>query len=67
MIDDLTCKEVARILSNGLDADMAPAERARLRVHMAECEACQAVEQQFDFLRRLLRRQGPDGPDDGAR
>jgi predicted anti-sigma-YlaC factor YlaD len=61
----LTCKDVARILSDGLDAEMAPTERARLRVHMVICEACRNVEQQFDLLRRLVRRSGPaDGDDD---
>jgi predicted anti-sigma-YlaC factor YlaD len=62
----LTCKEVARILSDGLDAEMAPAERARLRVHMVICEACRNVEQQFDLLRRLVRKSGTD-EDDAAR
>jgi predicted anti-sigma-YlaC factor YlaD len=62
----LTCKEVARILSDGLDAEMAPGERARLRVHMVICEACRNVEQQFGLLRRLVRKSGPgnDGDDD---
>jgi predicted anti-sigma-YlaC factor YlaD len=66
----LTCKEVARILSDGLDAEMAPTERARLRVHMVICEACRNVEQQFDLLRRLVRKSGPgtdSGDDDAAR
>jgi predicted anti-sigma-YlaC factor YlaD len=67
MNEKLTCKDVSRILSDGLDAEMAPAERARLRLHMVVCEACRNVEQQFDLLRRLMKRQGPDGPDDGAR
>jgi predicted anti-sigma-YlaC factor YlaD len=62
----LTCKEVARILSDGLDAEMAPTERARLRVHMVICEACRNVEQQFDLLRRLVRKSGTD-EDDAAR
>jgi predicted anti-sigma-YlaC factor YlaD len=65
----LTCKEVARLLSDGLDVEMAPAERARLRVHMVICEACRNVEQQFDLLRRLVRKSGPgnDDDDDAAR
>jgi predicted anti-sigma-YlaC factor YlaD len=67
--EKLSCREVARILSDGLDAEMAPAERARLRVHMVICEACRNVEQQFDLLRRLVRKSGPsddDGSDDKA-
>jgi predicted anti-sigma-YlaC factor YlaD len=61
----LSCKEVARILSDGLDAEMPPAERARLRLHMVICEACRNVEQQFGLLRRLVRKSEP-GPDEGA-
>lgn len=58
--DKLTCKEVARILSDGLDAEMPAPQRARLRLHLVVCEACRNVEQQFDLLRRLVRRSGPD-------
>jgi predicted anti-sigma-YlaC factor YlaD len=61
----LSCKKVARILSDGLDAEMAPGERARLRLHMVICEACRNVEQQFGLLRRLVRKSEP-GPDEGA-
>ena len=58
--EKLTCKEVARILSDGLDADMPAPQRARLRLHLVVCEACRNVEQQFALLRRLVRRAGPD-------
>jgi predicted anti-sigma-YlaC factor YlaD len=67
MSEKLTCQEVSRILSDGLDEAMPPSQRTRLRLHMVVCEACRNVEQQFDLLRRLVRRQGPDGPDDEAR
>jgi len=66
MTEKLTCKEVARILSDGLDQQMAPAERARLRMHMVICEACRNVEQQFDLLRRLVRKIEPSDGDDGT-
>jgi predicted anti-sigma-YlaC factor YlaD len=67
--EKLTCREVARILSDGLDTEMTPAERARLRVHMVICEACRNVEQQFDLLRRLVRKSEPsdDEPPDRER
>jgi hypothetical protein len=65
--EKLTCKEVARILSDGQDAALPPAERARLRLHMVVCEACRNVEQQLDFLRRLVRKSGPDDRDDPPR
>jgi predicted anti-sigma-YlaC factor YlaD len=64
-VEKLTCKDVARILSDGLDTEMAVAERARLRVHMVICEACRNVEQQFDLLRRLVRKSGPSDDDSG--
>jgi predicted anti-sigma-YlaC factor YlaD len=67
-VEKLTCKDVARILSDGLDEEMTAGERARLRVHMVICEACRNVEQQFDLLRRLVRKSGPsddDPPADG--
>ena len=60
--EKLTCRDVARVLSNGLDAEMPPAERARLRMHMVICEACRNVEQQFDFLRKLMHRIEPPDP-----
>lgn len=64
--EKLTCKEVARILSDGLDVDLPAPQRARLRLHMVVCEACRNVEQQFDLLRRLVRKAGPDDGDDGG-
>ena len=64
----LKCKDVARILSDGLDAQMEPGERTRLRLHLVICEACRNVEQQFDLLRRLVRKaeptQGDEAPGD---
>jgi predicted anti-sigma-YlaC factor YlaD len=64
--EKLTCKQVARILSDGLDNEMTPPERARLRVHMVICEACRNVEQQFGLLRRLVRKSEPTDGDDNA-
>ena len=62
--EKLTCQEVARILSDGLDVEMPPATRARLRLHLVVCEACRNVEQQFDLIRRLMRRAEPTEPGD---
>jgi hypothetical protein len=61
----LSCKEAARLLSEAQDHDLGTAERARLRLHLAVCAACRNVEQQFDFIRRAMRRLGKDGHDDG--
>ncbi len=58
MTPDLTCKEVARLISNGLDGDLAPQERARMRLHFVLCEACRNVNEQFTFLRSATQRLG---------
>ena len=54
-----TCKEVSRILSQGLDHGLPATERVRLRMHLVICDACRNVERQFDFLRQALRREPP--------
>ena len=65
--EELKCSEVARILSHGLDAELPAAQRARLRLHLAICDACRNVEQQFGLLRRLVRRDDPPDPPDTPR
>ena len=50
----LNCKEASRVISLGLDQDMPPAERTALRLHLAVCDACNALKTQFTFLRRAL-------------
>ncbi len=56
MSEKLTCKDVSRILSDGLDAEMAPAERARLRLHLVMCDDCRHVDEQLRFLRAAMQR-----------
>lgn len=66
MKDELSCKEVSRLLSDGLDADLPAPQRARLRLHLVLCEACREMEQQMHLFRRALRKLGPprdDGDD----
>jgi predicted anti-sigma-YlaC factor YlaD len=65
--DKFACKEVTRILSEGLDEQMPPAQRARVRLHMVMCDACRNVEQQFDLLRKLMRRAEPGAGGDDSR
>lgn len=57
----LTCKEAARLISEGLDRNLNVAERTRLQLHLAVCKACERVTKQFEFLRRAARQfPGPD-------
>lgn len=57
----LTCKEAARLISEGLDRKLSVAERTRLQLHVAVCKACERVTRQLEFLRRAARQYpGPD-------
>ena len=50
----LSCKETSRLLSQGEDRKLGFGERVALRVHLAICNGCRNVNQQFKFLRRAV-------------
>jgi hypothetical protein len=54
----LSCKEVSRLVSQGLDRRLGFAERLRLRVHLAICDGCTNFKKQVDFLRKAAKRLG---------
>lgn len=58
----LTCKEVSRLISSGLDETMPPAERARVRLHFVICESCRNLDRQMQFIRRAMRLLDPGDP-----
>jgi predicted anti-sigma-YlaC factor YlaD len=60
--DKLNCKQVSRLISEGLEKELPSDEQRRLRLHYAICEACRNVEAQMSFLRRAMRRLGRDEP-----
>lgn len=53
-----TCREVHRLVSEGLDRDLSLVERTRVRLHLLVCVACTRFNGQMDMLRRAMR-QGP--------
>jgi hypothetical protein len=53
-----TCREVHRLVSEGLDRDLSLVERTRVRLHLVVCVACTRFNGQMDLLRRAMR-QGP--------
>ncbi len=55
MSGELDCKEVSRLLSEGLDKTMAPPQRARLRLHLVVCQTCRDVDARLAFLRRAMQ------------
>jgi hypothetical protein len=52
----LTCKEATRLVSQGLDRRLGPAERLVLGLHLLICDGCTNFSKQAAFLRRALSR-----------
>jgi hypothetical protein len=61
-----TCKEVHRLVSEGMDRNLSLTERSRVQMHLLVCIACERFNGQMDLLRRAMRRyEVPvDPPDD---
>jgi hypothetical protein len=60
----LTCREVARLVSEGLDRDLPAEQQALLRAHYALCRGCTNLRERMAFLRRAigkLRDRSEDG------
>ncbi len=51
-----TCREVHRLVSEGMDRELTLVERTRMRLHLVVCEACTRFNGQMDFLRRAMRK-----------
>jgi hypothetical protein len=54
-----TCREVHRLVSEGLDRDLSLVERTRMRLHLLVCGACTRFNGQMDLLRRAMRSMPP--------
>ncbi len=54
----LTCKEVSRLASQGLDRRLGIGERVKLRLHLAICDGCRNFRKQLEFLRQAITRLG---------
>jgi len=52
----LSCKEAARLVSQGLDRDLGFGQRVALRVHLAICDGCTNFKDQVAFLRKAMSR-----------
>ena len=52
----LSCKEVTRLVSQGLDRDLGAGERLQLRLHFLVCRGCRNAERQLAFLREAMAR-----------
>jgi len=55
MMGLISCKETTRLVSQGLDRELALGERVALRVHLVICLGCRRAGRQMEFLRRAVR------------
>ena len=54
----LSCKEVSRLVSQGLDRRLGFVERVRLRVHLLICDGCTNFKKHVEFLRKAVKQLG---------
>lgn len=50
------CRDISRLVSQGLDRELGPFARWKLRIHLAACDACTQFERQMRFLREAMRK-----------
>lgn len=50
-----TCREVHRLVSEGMDRELSLVERLRMRVHLMVCGACTRFNGQMGLLRTAMR------------
>jgi len=62
----VTCKEAARLISEGLDQDLPAERQALLRAHLAICRGCDSLRERMAFLRRAMRKIAERGDPDGS-
>lgn len=62
-----TCREVHRLVSEGLDRDLTLVERTRMRLHLMVCHACTNFNAQMALIRRAMRKLGADEEPDPGR
>jgi predicted anti-sigma-YlaC factor YlaD len=58
----LSCKQAARLVSQGLDRELGFTERVRLRVHLAICDGCTNFSNQVAFVRKAMARLAEQSP-----
>jgi hypothetical protein len=58
----LSCKEVTRLVSQGMDRRLPFGRRVALRVHLVICDGCTNFSKQVAFLRKAIRDLGTKSP-----
>jgi hypothetical protein len=63
----ISCKEASRLISLSRDGRLTFGQRTALRLHLALCNACTNVKEQFEFLSRALANYTGSGRDNDNR
>ena len=64
----LNCKEVHRLVSEGMDRELSLVERTRMHAHVMLCDACFNFTGQMRLIRKAMRKidmvdpESPDAP-----
>lgn len=54
----MTCKEAARLISEGRDRQLTFGQRVGLRLHLLMCALCRGYQQNLEMLGRIFARAG---------
>lgn len=54
----MTCKQIARLLSEGRERELSWAQRLMIRVHLAMCVSCRRLARQMEFIRGFSQTAG---------
>lgn len=67
MMGMLSCRDVTRLVSQGLDRELGYRERIALRVHFMICRRCRSFEDQLGLLRRAVSRLAEEDGEAGGK
>ena len=51
-----TCKEIHRLVSEGLDRELSVIERTQMRLHLLICHACTNFSSQMRLIRQAMHK-----------
>jgi len=55
-LPEMPCRELVELITDYLEDQLSPVDRARFEAHLADCEACRTYLEQFRQTIRVLGR-----------
>jgi len=62
----MTCRELVELVTEYLEAQLAPADRERFEAHLQECEGCATYLEQFRLTIAAVGRLGEEDVEPAA-